>query len=360
MFYRWRQLDEDSRQHVWRLYGWYSALMLCGSCVGVVTWAAWMQVIVNEFRSVRDRTLAPSQSNLFYSLSFSWNVVFRVSYAIEFLCLSVAKLMVLDRLSHFATRHWIWEHWVIGRHVVMACVVAGNLVGLAGNIAAAVPYDRVARLTMAASHDLAANENSAAGFQKIKEASDPLQLALYISSVQAFCEVAVLLLIVVAFAVVGALCLRRVSAGLIQLEAAGPKTGAAMDEARQLRRQIVSTTGVVFVTFVLRCIYSIMYAVSSKLQNIDNRCAGIISFCDVSCFNVFTHVSVWMQFTPEFQLMVVLLSKPLPLLVALWGMTSQRMRREFQVNQVEMTTTKDRVLKNLNLTWAFGRSTARS
>ena len=32
----------------------------------------------------------------------------------------------------------------------------------------------------------------------------------------------------------------------------------------------------------------------------------------------------WIGFTPEFQLTVVLISSPLALMVALWGMTSKR------------------------------------
>ena len=46
--------------------------------------------------------------------------------------------------------------------------------------------------------------------------------------------------------------------------------------------------------------------------------------CDVSCYNVFTHMFYWMYYTPEFQVTIVLVSSPLTLLVALWGMTSKQ------------------------------------
>ena len=45
--------------------------------------------------------------------------------------------------------------------------------------------------------------------------------------------------------------------------------------------------------------------------------------CDASCNNVFTHMFLWMVHTPEFIVTVVLLSSPLALLVALWGMTTR-------------------------------------
>ena len=40
MFYVWRRMQEEDRRRVWLLYGWFSRLMLCGSCFGAVSWAA--------------------------------------------------------------------------------------------------------------------------------------------------------------------------------------------------------------------------------------------------------------------------------------------------------------------------------
>ena len=48
MFYRWQRMEEEDRGRVWRLYGWFTALMTCGSCFGAVAWAArMMQLITN-------------------------------------------------------------------------------------------------------------------------------------------------------------------------------------------------------------------------------------------------------------------------------------------------------------------------
>ena len=68
-----------------------------------------------------------------------------------------------------------------------------------------------------------------------------------------------------------------------------------------------------------------MRAVSAQLRDIGKTCPGVTSICDASCTNVFTHMSVWMNYTPEFQMMVVLVSSPLALLVVLWGMTPKQM-----------------------------------
>ena len=94
---------------------------------------------------------------------------------------------------------------------------------------------------------------------------------------------------------------------------------------RRLRRwQIVGTAGFVFVTFLLRAVYSTMRAVAEGLQDDDASCPSGINQCDASCYNVYTLMQRWLDYTPEFQQSVELISSPLTLLVALWGMTSKR------------------------------------
>jgi hypothetical protein len=127
----------------------------------------------------------------------------------------------------------------------------------------------------------------------------------------------VLLLIVVAFVAVGVLSARRVSARLLGVDAAS----AAAATGRALRLQMVATTAFVFITFVLRFVFSIMSAVAYELRDFDKQCSG--GFCDASCLNVFTLIAQWMGFTPEFESTIALISSPVALLVALWGMTSK-------------------------------------
>ena len=202
----------------------------------------------------------------------------------------------------------------VGGRVVMAAVVVGNVVGLCADVAAAVLYKQAGDLSHAAAAAFAANSTHAANAidtqarQKITVASDAV-------SVQQFCEVAVLLIIILAFAVVGIASARRVSSALRHMN---DEHGAA---GRQLRRQIVGTAAVVFVTFLLRAVFSTMNAFVDALQIQVPTCS---SSCDPTCQNVWTVIQFWLLLTPEFQLIVVLISSPLALIVALWGMTSER------------------------------------
>jgi len=56
-------------------------------------------------------------------------------------------------------------------------------------------------------------------------------------------------------------------------------------------------------------------------------------------------MQTWLFLTPEFQLIVELISSPLALLVALWGMTTDRALRQMQSNRRQMVTTRDALLQ---------------
>ena len=137
-----------------------------------------------------------------------------------------------------------------------------------------------------------------------------------------------LLIIILAFSVVGIASARRVSSALRHMN---DEHGAAV---RQLRRQIVGTAAVVFVTFLLRAVFSTMNALSNALQIEVPNCNP----CDPACSNLWSVIQVWLEFTPEFQLIVVLISSPLALLVALWGMTSKRTLQHMRSGRGQMVT----------------------
>ena len=129
--------------------------------------------------------------------------MFNVTYAIEFLCLSAAKLMVLDRMSDFAAgqHDGMWKLLV----AVMAVVVLGNAVGLAANVAAAVHAQKAAEAASSTSAFFANNSTKSANSFRSSSQRE-IQLSISINSVQQFGEVTVLLLVVAAFVVVGVVC----------------------------------------------------------------------------------------------------------------------------------------------------------
>ena len=103
---------------------------------------------------------------------------------------------------------------------------------------------------------------------------------------------------------------------------------------------MVVTTVVVFVAFVVRSVQSTMFAVARQLQDGPRICPGVTDFCDPSCQNVFTHITQWAGNTPEFQVSIVLVSSPLTLLVALWGMTSRQTLQAMKSKEQELPLTQ--------------------
>jgi hypothetical protein len=318
MLYRWWRIGEEDRERVWGLYGWYCCLMSFGSCVGAVAWAARMMQLVNLYKG-NDSFHQTDTLTFHWAIAFNWRAVFSVTYAIEFMCMCAALLMVLDRMSVFAAPQGtrLQKRWAVAGRIVMAVVVLGNAVGLAANVASAVHFQRAAEAASTSSTYYTAKNSKDGGLFKSK-CEQEVQLGSFIASVQSFCEVVVLLLIVVAFVAVGVLSMRRVSANLFGINPAS----VASATGRSLRLRIVGTTAFVFVAFVVRSSFSTMYAVTYQLQDVGKTCAST-NRCDLSCaYNSFTYIMQWMLYTPEFQLMITLVSSPLALLVALWGMTS--------------------------------------
>jgi hypothetical protein len=314
-------MKEEDRGRVWRLYGWFTALMACGSCVGAVAWAVRMMDLLNFFKG--SDSSDPVQRASLLALSYSWRAAFLVTYAIEFLCLSAANFMVLDRLSVFSAQQdeGLQKRWASAGRVVMAAVVLGNAAGLAANAAAAVHYQKAAQAQSTASAAYASSSTKDGDNFRFLSQKE-VQHSGSILSVQLFCEVAVLLLIVVAFAVVGALCARLLSSRFRQLGVDAGYDAFMATVQRRLRLHMLGSTAFVFVTFVVRAALSTMYAVAFQLR--DAMTESCPHPCD-ECRNVYTHILYWMTHTLQFQTTIVLVSSPLALLVALWGMTPKHM-----------------------------------
>jgi len=337
MFLRWLRMDKQGRQWAWWLYGWFSGLMLCGSCCGAVAWGAFMQGLVLNFYLYNPSNKSTLTVAQYYSLLAQRQhsaAVYFITYAIAFLCLSAAKLMALDQMMNFAVSKSrdVPRRWVVWGRVVMAGVVVGNVVGLGGNVAAAVYLEQAAESWSAASAAYAANSTTD-GLNFVNIGNQQSQRAFATLAVQLFCEVVVLLLIIVAFAVTGAACVRRFTSAQLDDTA----------EGRQLWRQIAGTAGFVFVTFLLRAVFTTIFALANGLQNDDSCPSG--NPCDASCYNLYALIQQWLFFTPEFQLSVELISSPLTLLVALWGMTSKHTLRLMQSRRREMNVMRVGVLQ---------------
>ena len=322
MLYFWRRIGEEDRQHVWRLYGWFTGLMLCGSCFGVVTWAVWIPSEVAHFSSVssNDSSMSGTAASLRHKAQNQrYTTVYVVTHAIEFFCLSLAQLMVLDRMSDFAfpPRHGWNKRSRRLKWIVLAAVVAGNVVALCSTVPSSRYHIQSAELFDAAS--VASSESEMAALRMQGRITN--QSADAVISIQFFCEVVLVFIILLAFGAVGAACAVRVAAHIAD---AGQSVSVA---ARQLHRQIVGTSVFVFLAFLFRSVHHTMFGVAAVQQDSGTPCSLPLSptfYCS-DCFNTYTHLWELFLNSPELLMAVYSISSPLALLVSLWGMTSHKM-----------------------------------
>jgi hypothetical protein len=319
-------MDAEKKAMIWRFYGWFSGLMTFGSCIGTVTWAALMQVLESMLRAtelynkpIQGYVVRETASK--YAVAYRWRALFDVAYATEFFCLSIANLIILDRMLEFATsksKGRILSCWIWGSRIVLAVVASGNFAGLVAFIVAAVLWTQAADQVDSA---IASSLRSDSKFDGTA-GRDTASLAEKSESIQYICEVAVLMTIIAAFVVVGFAFARRVNTWM-SVKVVGSSAFAPMTS---VRKQVLGTTIFIFVSFLIRSGYSVMRAIASLQQDISKSCPGRngLGRCDPQCYNMYSIILRWMELTPEFQLMIVLVSSPFALLVALWGMTSER------------------------------------
>ncbi len=367
MFVRWWRLDEEGRQGVWRLYGVFTAVMCVGSCTGVAAWvfnmldsAASLTSAVNlrEYPFPQPNpNYSPSELLSLVATDYLYGACFEILYSVEVLCLSIVKLTVLDRMEVFAAPRddlHRRQRWVKAGRVTMALVVAGGVAGICGNIVTGV-YDLKASSLAKSAASLASNfTNDSIPFPQLLKMADlamrsqkQTQNAADARSIQAFAEAATLLLIITSFIVVGVSSARRVDSSLPLMSA------HTVVKAKRLRLQIVATAAVVFATFLLRAMFVSFNAVSASLQNFSaGFCLSRSDLCSTTVtpmcpvpYNEFALMQLFLVYTPELQMVVVLISSPLTLLVALWGMTSAPMLRAMRSKKKTMDTMRDGMLR---------------
>ena len=247
------------------------------------------------------------------------------------------------------------KRWSTALRLLMLAVICGNLVGVCGNIVAAVYNTEAANYANSAAAAIA-DGNFYAIMPLVERETEKSQSGSKMASIQQFCEAAVLLLITVAFVTSGLAFSRYATAKLSELDLAAQGDASAIRRVdpfavlrteaesmvaaastvvrggRQLR-QVLATACVIFVTFLLRIAFATMFALANQNQDrgqSHSQSCLLASNCDEACFNAWELMQNWLLYTPEFQLIVVLISSPLALLVALWGMTTDDMSKAFR------------------------------
>lgn len=286
-----------------------------------------------------------------------WLIAFALTAPLSLVCLVVAKLLVIQRFANFLDpkMQLTKPRLVLFGRVVVGLVVVGSIVGFGCNLAASVYFGKSSALYDAAAQNPFTTSYNRTMLSAAADLSEGVDFSAGFFGLEAF----MLLLIVVILFTVGTLGARSIRSTLIAIQNHAPASTRmltskahcadaatlkhlqhAVDVSRRLQRQVVGTVAVVFVSFLLRSAYSIMFAVANAFQNSNVSCENYVGRCS-NCYNSFTHMQIWMLNTPSFQLTIMLISQPVALVVALWGMTSghtlEVMRSQYaQSNEISL------------------------
>jgi len=395
----WRRRDGAGTRvdRIWGQLGWFSGLVCAGSVMGAIAWGAYMQAIALQYAANAPGTTAQQQSGLLASSS-QWYAVFDVHYPVEFMCLIIPTLMLLHRLSNHASHSYnsqardmddqvdvfecIGEYALEKLHrVIAAVVVVCSAVGLLSmHVAAGYSVQAASVYNQAASACDAQGNSTDVSTALFKDVNGIRTTAITAVSVHNMLEAVVLVIMSAAYMVFIPVAVamfgraeRRLTNVLGEIEYKADnvpvflpaefsrgQTRAAVgfdrkvqmrsDKAKLLmgmtlaaataqRRRFVAACGIVLITFIARASIDLLLAYASFNNALNLEC-DICDPCQTDAYLVLK----WLDYTPEFQRIVVTLSSPLPLVISLWLMMTKEERAlllsgrnsdEISLNQVE-------------------------
>jgi hypothetical protein len=169
----------------------------------------------------------------------------------------------------------------------------------------------------------------------INSAVDAIQQGLKFAGYGSICEGCSLCIMLVSFVVAGVLCIRRFYPWY---SGAKNKSSEAGRTVIKVRLQIIVTVSTVLLTFLIRAVYAVSLAASRqgvsvmssplfRSQVYKSECGIVTGANNVAtlcrpCQGLGPLVQIWLNLCPAFSFTVFLLSSPVNVLVALWGMTA--------------------------------------
>ena len=246
-------LNSEQRTMVWMYFGKFNALLTAASVAGAVAWASFAQntiTISSTYSTIFNNTLATGNFEQFSAIKRQvaqanlWSAFFFSFSAFEFAMISIAQLLVLDRLRMFISktqpsskRRLYKKIW----RASLAMVAVANTTAVIGSIASACLYGESSALFSSVADNYAAGDNitavslNAQADAKVLNASHvtSIQVSLHTQthetsnhkpqtpnpkpltpSTQLFCEVIILVIVLASYAFFGLASLKRVREAL--------------------------------------------------------------------------------------------------------------------------------------------------
>ena len=368
--YKFHSLTEPERNRVWSQYALFARLIVAGGVLGAAAWLSYMTSLSANFRAQKFFKDGPEfsiETTRTFGETYLWLGIYHIFEPLTFGCLTVSKLLVLDRMLKFNSRDiqdgaktQLERFMKNGMRFLLflnSCVVIAAWTSTGLWIQSYQLQNELA--------DKYANKvlnPDATAVQAMTASARRSAVAYYAA------ELVVLLALASAFLVLGGLSILRlteVGKRLASVSAhvvnnSSPSSNSLIAHASSVHRslwiRVVSTVCSVFCSFIIRCVYNAMY-VSSHQASINPECQdfGNCAECQSKLYiisnwfvvNHAPHLAVSfpltrilhcrMDFTPEFAASITLISEPVTMLIALWAMTTHTKYRAASVIEVSAT-----------------------
>ena len=352
--FKFSGLSDADRFRAWDRYRSFTSLIIAGGLLGAVAWLCFMTSASANFTAHHLFKQGPEYSlktTQQFGKVYLWNGIFFFFEPLTFGCLSVSKLMVLDRMFKFISRTLTdqvktqFERFLV---VSMRLVLSLNIIVVAAAWTSMGLWYRSYELQMDLASQYSNNVTNpdASAVQEMTARARRSEVAAYAA------ELVLLLVLALLFIFFGRLSIVRLSAfRSTSGKALGSVVGNSPTSSdsliarasslhRSLWLRVFCTVLSVFCSFFVRCVYNAMF-VASHQADVTPHCSNFFGNCAECQDNLFI-ISSWfamkcsllvhavptnscpyrrMDFTPEFAASVTLFSEPLTMLVTLWAMT---------------------------------------
>ena len=314
--WRLRWAKDGASAKMWPLLGWFSGLLCVGSVAGCVAWGAASQIHTLYYEQFQPANLSTRAQHYTRSASFhNWSTVFFFFGGLEFLCLIIAKLLLLGRLGSNALRSLrddvpgmgaVRTFWRGGRALPMmykvfaAAVTLCSAVGMAAYVAAGAYNSQVARLcnqAAAACDSLGGETDSSRLFAPAFD--DAVSHRYTCLAVQSGSEAVALVLVSCAYLLIVTLSVaifrqaEKVAAdALVTLqpssEVSASMTAAiavvddSMHAAAEQRRRVTLACVIVLISFPCRVAFDLLQAYSAFDVQYDTLCPSPCGECQTN------------------------------------------------------------------------------
>jgi hypothetical protein len=348
LFVLWHRLHPEQRKNLWPFYGRFTFAAFFASSCGILVMFVRVTSYLNhtllsqqvdvlnaenwrsmpeEYQNLNLARICDLRADQFFH--FMW---FAIPEGLQLCALMWVNLAVLERVAHaaVASSRGMPVRWVIAKRIAQGIISALLLTALAARVAARI-YAQQLRGDFSAIAREFRSGNPVRAFAIWNDSSEGKTQRQFeaLHGVFDVSESACLVFVVATFLAVAALCAGRVARILRQ--PAPPAADSSIrnqNDMKTIMRQIIITCAVVFLSLVCRAVVSILwaYVMIDLSDGSDHSCAVelVPDPCN-PCHDVAFLMFQWMRNTPELTILGYDFPSPVALLIAVWGMTSQRL-----------------------------------